>query len=202
MKRWMIMVTMVTVAALSLACVAFSGAGGSTKPSGDFQITVDNKSPDEICYVFISESESQEWGDDRLGGEETIASGASKTFDVSAGQHDVQLETCDEVVMGTAWAVDKKTTLTAGERGATSRLLVDNTSDQELCYVFISLSSGGEWGDDRMGGSEIIPAGGKRIFYVKPGTYDLMVQNCDDESLAERYEVDLTTDKTWTLSNE
>lgn len=198
MKRWMVVLTVVVLVALSLACGKTSG-GTSTTSSGNFQITVVNQSPDEVCYVFISESESDAWGDDRLGGEETISSGGSKSFDMSSGQYDVQLETCDEAVMSTAWQVDSKTTVTVGERGATSRLLIDNTSDTEVCYVFISLSSGGEWGDDWMGGNESIAAGKKRMFYVKPGVYDLMVQNCDDESLAEQYEVDLTADKTWTL---
>ncbi len=202
MKRWMVVLTVVVLVVLSLACGKTSDGGTSTTSSGNFQITVANQSPDEVCYVFISESDSDAWGDDRLGGEETIGSGASKAFDMSAGQYDVQLETCDEAVMGTAWQVDKKTTVTVGERSATSHLLIDNASDTEVCYVFISLSAGGEWGDDWMGGNETIPGGKKRMFYLKPGTYDLMVQNCDDESLAEQYEVDLTADKTWTLYNE
>ena len=202
MKRWMVMVMVVVLVAASLACGGTSGGGSTPKASSNFQITVLNQAPDDVCYVFISESESDVWGDDRLGGEETISSGASKAFDVPAGQHDVRVETCDEVVMATGWQIDAKTTITAGDRGATSRLLVDNTSNEELCYVFISPSNGDSWGDDWMGGNEVIPAGAQRIFYVKPGTYDFMIQNCNDESVAEQYEVDLSTDKTWTLYNE
>lgn len=201
MKRWMIGWLVATVLMFSLACKAISG-GGSTTSSGNFQIKVDNQSPDEICYVFISASESEEWGDDQLGGEETIAAGDSKVFEMTPGQYDVQLETCDEAVMGTSWQIDGATTITVGSREATVRLWVDNTSDTELCYIFISPSSGDDWGDDWMGGKESIAAGRVRVFYIEPGTYDMMAQNCDNESLAEQYEVDLTSDTTWTLSNE
>ncbi len=189
----------------SLGCAFFAGRGkddGGTTASGDFQIKIDNKSPDEVCYVLISSSDSDQWGDDWLGGEEVIAPGDNKTFTLPAGQHDVQVETCDEAVMATGWSIDGNTTITVGASRATSRLYVDNTSDSEVCYVFISASAGDEWGDDWMGSNETIMTGMTRIFYVRPGTYDMMVRDCNDELLAEQYEVDLSSDKTWTLYND
>jgi len=53
-----------------------------------------------------------------------------------------------------------------------------------------------------MGESETVMAGRTRIFYVRPGTYDMMARDCDDNVLAEEYDVDLSADKTWTLSGE
>ncbi len=205
MKQRMVLLIVMVLLIASLGCSLFSGretSGGGTASTGEFQIKVDNQSPDEVCYVLISSSESDEWGEDWLGGEETIASGDSKTFTVPAGQHDVQLEACDEAVMATGWYIDGNTTITVGDSRATSRLFVDNTSKTEVCYVFISSSTGDDWGDDQMGENETIMAGRTRIFYVRPGTYDLMARDCEDNVLAEQYEVDLSSDMTWTLSDD
>jgi hypothetical protein len=205
MKRRMGLLIVTVLLMTSLGCSLFSGrgtSGGGTTSSGDFQIKVVNKSPDEVCYVLISSSDSDEWGDDWLSGDETIASGDSKTFTVPAGEHDIQLEGCDEAVLETGWFIDGNTTVTVGDSRATSRLYVDNTSDTEVCYIFISPSAGDDWGDDQMGENETIMAGRTRIFYLRPGSYDMMVRDCNDEVLAEQYEVDLSSDTTWTLYND
>ncbi|MBN2391348.1 MAG: hypothetical protein JXR84_11515 [Anaerolineae bacterium] len=205
MKQRMVLLIVTVMLMTALGCSLFSGGGtsdGGATSSGDFEIKVVNESPDEICYVLISSSESDQWGEDWLGGDETIASGDSKTFTVSAGEHDIQLEGCDEAVLETGWFIDDDTTVTVGDSRATSRLFVDNTSDTEACYIFISPSSGDEWGDDQMGENETIMPGRTRIFYVRPGIYDLMASDCDDNTMAEQYEVDLSSDQTWTLYNE
>ena len=205
MKRRIVLLSVIVLLMASLGCALFSGRGtngGGTTSSGDFQIKVDNQSPDEACYVLISNSDSDEWGEDWLAGDETIAPGGSKTFTVPAGQHDIQVEACDEAVMATGWSIDRNTTLTVGASRATSRLFVDNTSDSEVCFIFISPSAGDEWGDDQLGANETIMTGHTRIFYVRPGTYDLMARDCSDEVLAEQLDVDLSSDKTWTLYNE
>ena len=205
MKRRMGLLIVIVMLMLSLGCSLFSGGGtsdGGTTSSSDFEIKVVNESPDEICYVLISSSESEQWGEDWLGGDETIASGDSKTFTVPAGEHDVQLEGCDEAVLETGWFIDDDTTITVGDSRATTRLFVDNPSDTEVCYIFISPTSGDDWGDDWMGENETIMTGRTRIFYVRPGTYDIMARDCDDEIMAEEYEVDLSSDMTWTLYSE
>jgi hypothetical protein len=205
MKRCIGLLIVVVLLMTSLGCALFSGRetnGGGTASSGDFQITVANESPDEVCYVLISNSESEDWGDDWLSGDETIAPGDSKTFTVSGGQYDVQLESCDEAVMATAWFIERSTTVTAGDARATARVFIDNTADIEVCFVFISPSAGDEWGNDLMGENETIMTGQTRVFYMQPDTYDMQVRDCDEEILAEQYEVDLSSDKTWTLYNE
>jgi hypothetical protein len=205
MKQRMVLLIVTVLLLTSLGCALFSGRGtngGGTASSGDFQIKVVNQSPDEVCYVLISSSDSDQWGEDWLAGDETIAPGDSKTFTIPAGEHDIQLEACDQAVMATGWYIDRNTTINVGETRATSRLFVDNTSDSEVCYIFISPSNGDDWGDDQMGESETIMSGRTRLFYVRPGTYDLMARDCNDEVLAEEYDVDVSFDKTWTLSNE
>jgi len=204
MKRRMLVVFMVLM--MSLGCALFSGrrmdGSVTTMDDGDFPIRVVNQSPDEVCYVFISVSDSDVWGEDWLSGDEVVAPGGSKTFNVPAGQHDILLEACDQAVMATGWFIDNNTTITVGASRATSRLFVDNTSDTEVCYVFIAPSTGDEWGDDWLGANETIMTGRTRIFYVRPGMYDMMVRDCGDEPLAEEYQVDLSSDMTWTLHND
>lgn len=202
MKQRMGLLVVAVLLMTSLGCSFLTGRGtsnGGTTSSSEFQIKVVNESPDEICYVLISRSESDEWGQDWLGGDETIVSGSDKTFTVPAGQHDIQLEDCSEAVLATGWFVDRDTTITVGDSRATTRLFVDNTSDTEACYVFISSSAGDDWGDDWMGSNETIMAGRTRIFYVRPGTYDMSARDCNDNIMAEQYEVDLSSDTTWTL---
>ncbi len=212
-KRSMIWALVGLLLITALACSAFErdksqqepGTSGSTSGSvgstSGFEVKVVNRSPDEICYVMISPSEDDMWGDDWLGDEETIAPGSTRTFEVPAGTYDIEAETCDEAVMATAWEVDDDFSLVVGDPKATVRLLVVNNSDTEICYIYISPTSADEWGDDWMGDMESLPSGGSRMFYVQPGVYDLQAADCDDNALAEEYEVDLTDDTTWTLGD-
>ncbi|MBN1247097.1 MAG: hypothetical protein JXC32_05525 [Anaerolineae bacterium] len=209
MKRSVLLSLVLALLAISLACNALAGGGGSdngggSQPpvgSGDLEITVVNRSPDDICYVLISESSDDTWGDDQLGSDEMIKPGASRVFGMDAGTYDVRLETCDEAAMATAWEVSSDTTVTAGASGATVRLVVSNESTTEVCYVFISPTTAEDWGDDQMGEMESLQPDRLRVFYVEPGTYDLQVADCEGETLTEEYEVDLTEDLTWTLSD-
>jgi hypothetical protein len=191
---WLVAALLVT----SLACASLSLGGGSTD---GIDIRIVNRSPDEICNVLISPSDADSWGEDRLDDNETVPSGGSRTFSMPEGSYDVRAESCGEAVMATAWAVSRDLTLDVGESAARVRLLVDNQSDSEVCYVLLSPSSADDWGDDWMGEMESLPPGGLRMFYVKGDSYDLQVADCSGEILIEEYEVDLRTDLTWTLNN-
>ncbi|MGC9348525.1 MAG: hypothetical protein ACP5JG_10345 [Anaerolineae bacterium] len=184
---------------LGLACGSFGAGGGS---STGVDITVTNRSPDEVCYVLISPSSSESWGDDQLADDETIAPGDSRTFSMDEDTHDVRAENCEEIAMATAWEISKDTTVTVGERGADTRLLIVNDSNTDVCYVFISRTTADDWGEDWMGDMEQLVTGESRLFYVDGGLYDLQAADCDGEPLAEEYEVDITEDLTWTLYDE
>ncbi|MGC9371671.1 MAG: hypothetical protein ACP5DX_19240, partial [Paracoccaceae bacterium] len=60
---------------------AAESPASETPAAGGFTITMQNQSPDEVCYVLISPSDSDQWGEDWLGGDEVIASGGERTFD-------------------------------------------------------------------------------------------------------------------------
>jgi len=149
----------------------------------------------------MSPSAEDSWGDDWLGGDETIMPGDTQVFSLDSGTYDVRVESCDEAAMATAWEVSRDTTVTAGASGADVRLMVSNESSVEVCYVYISPTTGDDWGDDWMGEMESLQPGTLRLFYVEPDTYDLQAEDCDGEVLTEEYEVDLTEDLTWTLND-
>ncbi len=65
MKRSVLFALAGLVLVFSLACSALGGDGGSSTSGVDIEI--DNRSPDEICCVLISSSDSDAWGDDQLG---------------------------------------------------------------------------------------------------------------------------------------
>lgn len=179
---------------VSLACIG----GGS---SNDIDFTIVNRSPEDICYVLISPSDADSWGEDQLGENDTISPGDRQTITMPNDTYDIRVENCDGAAMATAWEQSSDTTVTAGQSGANVKLTVINDSSVDICYIYVSPSDGDDWGDDRMGDMESLPPGGLRAFYVEADTYDLMAANCDDETLIEEYEVDLTSDLEWTLND-
>ena len=168
--------------------------------SGEFQIDVVNEASEDICYVLISPADSDEWGDDLLGEDETIESGQTRSFSVPGVLQDVKILNCDQATMATTFDVDSDFTLTVGGAGLIE-LTASNESSIELCYIYISPSTSDSWGDDWLGEKESITIGDARIFYVEPGTYDLLAQNCDDEDVVTETEIELDSDTEWTISD-
>ncbi|MEL7234654.1 MAG: hypothetical protein AAGK74_09160, partial [Chloroflexota bacterium] len=59
-----------------------------------------------ICYVYISPSDSNSWGDDRLGNREIVRAGTDRTWDLPAGIYDVLLQDCDGNTLDDIRSVD------------------------------------------------------------------------------------------------
>lgn len=79
-------------------------SGGSTSTTAPIEIV--NNSNYEICYVLISPSRDDEWGDDWLGEDETILPGGSVTVWVPAGEtYDLQLLDCGQNVLDEQYQV-------------------------------------------------------------------------------------------------
>ncbi len=57
--------------------------------------TINNTSDITVCYVFISPTTATSWGDDQLDGQEVIAPGTTRTWDLDADFYDVLLKDCD-----------------------------------------------------------------------------------------------------------
>lgn len=193
----------------SIACAAL----GTSEPTevatqpvappaqGSLTVRIANRSPYDICYVQISSSDQQDWGDDWLGSDETIAAGSSKDFSTAPGVYDIKVMTCEQTTLATFWDISSDTTVEVGGRGLVP-LIVKNESTTEVCFVYIAPSSSDSWGADWLGQSESIQAqDGSRAFFVSPDTYDMLVQDCDENDLVTETEVEITEEITWTISD-
>ncbi len=82
-------------------------------------------------------------------------------------------------------------TLTTGGRGGDQGMItVLNQLNRTICFVFISPSSSGSWGNDRLGSEETILPGDRRDFWLPDESlYDIQVVDCDDNVVLERYDV-------------
>lgn len=196
------------VLVLALACTLFGGPDepADTPDVGDaggtgFEIEIDNQSDFEVCYVLISPSQSEEWGDDWLGGDEIIEPGDRRTFDVEDGTYDVMVLRCDEATLATEWSIGSDETVRIGGSGAVA-LTVENDSNVDVCYVFISPTTSDNWGEDWLGEKEGLIVGDVRLFFVEPDVYDLQALDCEENVVAEETDVDLTDDLVWTLTGE
>jgi serine protease Do len=78
---------------------------------------------------------------------------------------------------------------------------VENESSREICYAYISPSGAQNWGEDALGREEYIEPGASRLWFVPAGIYDLLLRNCDLDTLAEEYELDLTQGVIYTLTD-
>lgn len=164
-----------------------------------FTLTVNNRSHYDICYVYISSSDSDTWGQDWLDSD-IIASGDRYTFDVPAGTYDIMMTDCADTPIETAWEISDDLTLDIGGPGFVAVTVTNDLSDVNICYIYISPSSSDSWGSDLLGDKEVMPPDWSRIFFVAPDTYDFMAMDCDQNTLAEQRGVEVREDLTWYAS--
>lgn len=83
---------------------------------GAGSLTVENRTPDMLCYAYITQAEG-DWGHDRLSPAEVIDPGAARHFDVGEGTWRVRIEDCS------GRAVFQRDALFVGPEGAAVRLV-------------------------------------------------------------------------------
>lgn len=105
------------------------------------------------------------------------AAGASRTFRVERGSNDLRPLDCSGITVAWVSNLYEETTLAVGGLGRVA-LLLDNRSASDVCYVYISPADSNWWTDDWLDPNVWIAAGGRRLFSVEPGTYDLLAQDC------------------------
>ncbi len=176
------------------------GGGGVTgRPA---TLTLVNDSSLEICYVYVSPTTEDEWGDDWLGAQETILPGDSRDFQVLAGSYDLLAADCDGNALDEQYGISVAGTLEwtlTDVGGAAVDLTLFNDSGWDVCYVYISPTTSDTWGNDWLG-VDTVPDGTAYTFQVPVGSYDLLAEDCDENALAEEYGVSLSEDTDWTLS--
>ena len=83
---------------------------------------------------------------------------------------------------------------------STGNFYIVNDSSQIICYVYLSLSSSSEWGYDQLGDSAVVNPGETFTIYDVPyDTYDLLVEDCAENTLYEEYYLDFPNVDTFTL---
>ena len=87
-----------------------------------------------------------------------------------------------------------------GDRSLVDFYLV-NESALTVCYVNLSPSSAQNWGEDELGPTEVVDPGVERVITVATGYYDLLLRDCDGDSLLEEFEIEIFEDVEYTLSN-
>lgn len=166
-------------------------------------ITVSNSSARSVCYLQISPSASDAWGEDWLGDTATLDSGTSLAFQIAPGTYDIRAQDCDRALIAERRNVAISTAgLTWEIPFVPDTVTLINNSHVEVCYVRMSPSSWAVWGSDWMGSSETLPPGSARSFAVPPGQeYDLQALDCDEKVLDEQQNIFIPNEGiTWTLS--
>lgn len=69
-------------------------------------LTIENAATSETCYLYIANSLDANWGEDQLGGVESILPGARRIFYLLPGAYRLQAEDCAHTVLQQADALE------------------------------------------------------------------------------------------------
>jgi hypothetical protein len=64
-------------------------------------------------------------------------------------------------------------------------LTIVNDFDVPICYVNFSLSTDTNWEPDRLGNMDVIQSGAERQWKIAPGTYDILLRDCENKILVK-----------------
>lgn len=116
--------------------------GESASISGDADLIVENLTDDSICFLYVSPTESSDWGDDQLGESTVVDPGDSwSVYEIPTGTYDLRAEMCEgDFVEEDNVLLDEEYTWTIFIEGATGEFMV--ISDD---YDSIKLEVPVEW---------------------------------------------------------
>ena len=78
---------------------------------------------------------------------------------------------------------------------------IENNSLLTLCYVNLSASSAQNWGQDELGPTEVIDPGTQRSITVATGSYDLLIRDCEGDTLLDDFELEVSDDFVFTVTD-
>ncbi len=167
------------------------------KPEGA-TLEITNDSGMDVCYVYLSPADADDWGGDWLG-DHVIGDGEMYTIEgIPEGTYDVKAEDSNHEVIEVAWEADVEGEMTWDILGLSSFEVV-NESDDSIFYLYIALSDSDTWGDDWLG-DDVVKAGASYVVSGIPrGTYDIKAADEDDDSVETVYNIDLPGKSSWTV---
>lgn len=186
-----------------------SGSSSSTSSSSNIRFTVDNNSNYDFYNIYLSPSSASEWGDDKLGSE-ILYAGSEKDIFIAPGEYDIKIidEDGDDCIRygvnirsnitlsysNSQWldcAVDGSSSSSSSSSSSTYSLTFTNSSLWSIYHIYASSSSSSEWGDDKLGATEVLSNGESKTIYLTGGTYDFkFIDEDGDECIFYGVEVD------------
>lgn len=177
-------------------------AGG---PSSDTMLTVVNITDETVCEVNISPTTDSFWGENALSGGQVILPNSFVTFSIVEDDYDLRAQDCSDNTLATQMGIHlaghQNWTLwpTGLDEAEDATLVLANTINESVCYVYISPSGSGAWGDDWLGATEVILPDTLRVFTLAPGDYDVLAEDCDHNELSTYSGVPIAGVMTWLL---
>jgi hypothetical protein len=187
-----------------LAC-----SSGTTERAEADSISIDRDTPslvvfndsaeDTICKVYFSPTTNDSWEDNRLGLFSSLEPGQAESFEVAPDRYDIRMEDCDhnllyeklDIAVENAHEVHY-----AGRGDLDSVLTISNDSGRDICWAYFSPTTSDDWGGDQLGVDQILEARQSRTFEVASDTYDVLLVDCEDNTVVEEYEVSVAGEHT------
>jgi hypothetical protein len=156
---------------LSLLAAAPAGA---VDPDNLNRITFENRTGDDIRYIFLSPSDSVYWGSDILGASRLLADDQDLAFYIhypdACNEFDIYaISASDEayLVYGYEICDDKEATVRLTRRNldedavafSFTTVTIDNATDYDLWYIFFSPGDSNMWGVDQLDEATILTPG-------------------------------------------
>ena len=185
-------------------------------------INISNNCMWDIYHIYISSADDSDWGDDLLGDTDILETGESVRYTfLSSGSYDMKVidEDGDECIMwgvylqgNESWNITDESHLecigtdddepTPVYENTNVSLTISNTCMWDIYNVYISSADDSDWGDDRLGDSDILETGETRRFYLGgSGNYDIkMVDEDGDECIM--WNVRIGGAETFTITDE
>lgn len=211
-RRGLIIGGVIAAVVVVIACVAAyilvpdllgGGAPATEEPAVvTVDLIVENQSDRPICYLYVSPSDLEDWGPDKLGSGSVVTPGQTFTLsDVESGVYDFKVEDCEHKIIDLLYTVnldysDYTWMITTTE----ATLTIVNNSSTALCYLYIS-SSPDNWGPDQLGAESLVLPDERISFTLASGTWNLRGENCDHSIYWELLDVGIATSHEWTLTD-
>ncbi len=162
------------------------------------EITVSNQSAVNICEVYISPENSIGWGANLLTEPKVIKAGSEHTFTLKSGTYDMLVRSCSQAaVYSTSEIKSGVTALIGGPDRLPVRAI--NRTQVEICFVYITPTGAGDWGEDQLGLVEGLLPAGSRLFFVEAGAYNLRAEDCDHKIISQQENFDPASGQDWEI---